>query len=154
MTPQGFNVRTRVHEYGGGAWTVADGMIYFSNFADNRLYRMDRYGHQPLPITPEGPWRYADGLIDSRRRGWIGVREDHSADGQAVNTIVRLDIADLADEGAVLASGHDFYSSPRLSPDGRWLAFLAWDHPNMPWMGTGLYVLQLNAAGCRLPSRC
>jgi dipeptidyl aminopeptidase/acylaminoacyl peptidase len=147
VTPQGFNVRTRVHEYGGGAWTVADGMVYFSNYEDNRLYRMDRYGHQPLPISLEGPWRYADGLIDARRRGWIGVREDHSADGQAVNTLVRLDIAGLANEGAVLASGHDFYSSPRLSPDGRWLAFLAWDHPNMPWMGTGLYVLQLNAAG-------
>ena len=68
--------------------------------------------------------------------------------------IVRLDIAGLANEAAVLASGHDFYSSPRLSPDGRWLAFLAWDHPNMPWMGTGLYVLQLNAAGMPAQSRC
>ena len=153
VTPQGFNVRTRVHEYGGGAWTVADGMVYFSNHADNRLYRMDRYGHQPLPLSPEGPWRYADGLVDSRRHSWIGVREDHSAHGeqgyaQPVNTIVRIDIsgwggAESNDSGTVLASGHDFYSSPRLSPDGRWLAFLAWDHPNMPWMGTGLYVLQL-----------
>ncbi len=152
VTPTGFNVRTRVHEYGGGAWTVADGMIYFSNHADNRLYRMDRYGHQPLPISPEGPWRYADGLIDSRRHSWIGVREDHSAEGQPVNTIVRIDTAsaygpDSLDSGTVLASGHDFYSSPRLSPDGRWLAFLAWDHPNMPWTGTGLYVLQLNQPG-------
>ena len=92
VTPEGFNVRTRVHEYGGGAWTVADGMIYFSNHADNRLYRMDRYGHQPMPLTPEGSWRYADGLVDSRRRSWIGVREDHSAEGQPVNTIVRIDI--------------------------------------------------------------
>jgi dipeptidyl aminopeptidase/acylaminoacyl peptidase len=150
VTPQGFNVRTRVHEYGGGAWTVADGMIYFSNFADSRLYRMDRYGHQPLPLTPEGPWRYADGLVDSRRgHNWIGVREDHSAEGQPVNTIVRVDIngltsADSLGSGTVIASGHDFYSSPRLSPDGRWLAFLAWDHPNMPWVGTGLYVIPLN----------
>jgi dipeptidyl aminopeptidase/acylaminoacyl peptidase len=153
VTPQGFNVRSRVHEYGGGAWTVADGMIYFSNHADNRLYRMDRYGHQPLPLSPEGPWRYADGLIDSRRHSWIGVREDHSAVGESpVNTIVRVDIsglvsADSLSNGTVLASGHDFYSSPRLSPDGRWLAFLAWDHPNMPWMGTGLYVLPLNQPG-------
>ena len=147
VTPQGFNVRTRVHEYGGGAWTVAEGMIYFSNHADNRLYRMDRYGHQPLPLTPEGPWRYADGLIDARRHSWIGVREDHSAEGVVVNTIVRVSFEGFSpDAGTVLASGHDFYSSPRLSPDGRWLAFLAWDHPNMPWMGTGLYVLQLNAA--------
>ena len=150
ITPSGFNVRTRVHEYGGGAWTVDGGMIYFSNHADNRLYRMDRYGHQPLPLTPEGPWRYADGLIDSRHHSWIGVREDHSADGQPVNTIVRIDVSGTSDStgsGTVLASGHDFYSSPRLSPDGRWLAFLAWDHPNMPWMGTGLYVLQLNQPG-------
>jgi dipeptidyl aminopeptidase/acylaminoacyl peptidase len=144
VTPQGFNVRTRVHEYGGGAWNVADGMVYFSNYADHRLYRMDRYGHQPLPLSPEGPWRYADGLVDSRRRSWIGVREDHSSDGQPVNTIVRIDFDGAVNEGTVLASGHDFYSSPRASPDGRWLAFLAWDHPNMPWMGTGLYVLPLN----------
>jgi dipeptidyl aminopeptidase/acylaminoacyl peptidase len=143
VTPQGFNVRTRVHEYGGGAWTVADGMIYFSNFADSRLYRMDRYGHQPLPLTPEGPWRYADGLVDARRHSWIGVREDHGAEGQAVNTIVRVDTHGSLESGTVIASGHDFYSSPRLSPDGRWLAFLAWDHPNMPWVGTGLYVLSL-----------
>jgi dipeptidyl aminopeptidase/acylaminoacyl peptidase len=149
VTPQGFNVRTRVHEYGGGAWTVADGMIYFSNFADSRLYRMDRYGHQPLPLTPEGPWRYADGVVDSRSHSWIGVREDHGVEGQPVNTIVRVDISGLTSpeslgSGTVIASGHDFYSSPRLSPDGRWLAFLAWDHPNMPWVGTGLYVVPLN----------
>lgn len=153
VTPEGFNVRTRVHEYGGGAWNVVDGMIYFSNHADNRLYRMDRYGHQPLPLSPEGPWRYADGVIDSHRRCWIGVREDHSgADhvqgSQPVNTIVQIDIGHAwsttpGDGGTVLASGHDFYSSPRISPDGRWLAFLAWDHPNMPWVGTGLYVLDL-----------
>jgi dipeptidyl aminopeptidase/acylaminoacyl peptidase len=108
---------------------------------------MDRYGHQPMPLTPEGEWRYADGFVDPRRRGWIGIREDHSGEGQPVNTIVRVDISGELNSGAVLASGHDFYSSPRLSPDGRWLAFLAWDHPNMPWMGTGLYVVQLDPTG-------
>lgn len=149
VTPAGFNVRTRAHEYGGGAWTVADGMIYFSNFGDNRLYRMDRYGHAPIPLSPEGAWRYADGVVDTRRRSWIGVREDHSGAGEAVNTIVRIDVANAygmnpSDAGVVIASGHDFYSSPRVSPDGRWLAFLAWDHPNMPWTGTGLYVLALH----------
>jgi dipeptidyl aminopeptidase/acylaminoacyl peptidase len=144
VTLQEFNVRTRVHEYGGGAWTVADGMIYFSNYSDNRLYRMDRYGHQPIPLSPEGAWRYTDGLVDSPRRSWIGVREDHSGEGQAVNTIVRITLDYQLHEGTILASGHDFYSSPRLSPDGRWLAFLAWDYPNMPWVGTGLYVLDLN----------
>ena len=70
-------MRTRVHEYGGGAWTVAGGVLYFSHFADNRLYRMERGGHWPYPLSPEGPWRYADGIIDARRHRWIGVREDH-----------------------------------------------------------------------------
>jgi dipeptidyl aminopeptidase/acylaminoacyl peptidase len=149
VTPEGFNVRTRAHEYGGGAWTVADGMVYFSNNADGRLYRMDRYGHSPLPLTPEGSFRYADGIMDLARRAWIGVREDHSdlpnGDLQPVNTMVRVNIIDGGlDSGTILASGHDFYSSPRLSPDGRWLAFLAWDHPNMPWVCTGLYVLSLH----------
>lgn len=154
VTPEGFNVRTRAHEYGGGAWTVADGMIYFSNNADGRLYRMDRYGHQPMPLTPDGSWRYADGVVDTQRRLWYGVREDHSdlpnGDLEPVNTIVRVNIIDGAvHPGNVIASGHDFYSSPRLAPDGRWLAFLAWDHPNMPWVGTGLYVISLTQADAK-----
>ena len=150
INPEPFNVRTRVHEYGGGAWTVFAGTLIFSDYADGRLYRMERGGHWPYPLSPEGPWRYADGLIDTRRRRWIGVREDHSAGTNAPdNTLVWLDVdhGSAAGGGTVLASGHDFYSSPQLSPDGRWLAFLAWDHPNMPWTGTGLYVLQLDAEG-------
>lgn len=154
INPEPFNVRTRVHEYGGGAWTVSAGVIYFSHYADGRLYRMERGGHWPYPLSPEGSWQYADGFIDTRRRRWVGVREEHGTAAEPVNTIVSIDI----DHGwltgnpedrscVVLASGHDFYSSPQLSPDGRWLAFLAWDHPNMPWNGTGLYVLQLAPGG-------
>ena len=149
LVPAPLSARNRVHEYGGGAWTVAAGALYFSNDADQRLYRLDPAAAEPVPITSEGAFRYADGLIDSVRRGWIGVREDHSIAGrEAVNAIVRigLDPAPL-DFGRVLASGHDFYSSPRLSPDGRWLAYLAWDHPRMPWVGTTLYTLPLDAAG-------
>ena len=130
QTTAPINARTRVHEYGGGAWTVSDGVLYFSNLADGRLYR------NMHPLTPEGPWRYADGLIDPHNR-WIGVREDHSGP-EVVNTIVSIG----SGGATVLASGHDFYSSPRLSPDGRWLAFLAWDHPRMPWDGTTLYALR------------
>jgi dipeptidyl aminopeptidase/acylaminoacyl peptidase len=149
MVPQPFNVRTRVHEYGGGAWAVAEGILYFSNYEDQRIYRLDDVGAKPVPITPEGALRYADGMIDSRRHSWIGVREDHGASSrEPVNTIVRIDLgASQPDSGCVLASGHDFYSSPRLSPEGRWLAYLAWDHPRMPWVGTTLYVLQLDSAG-------
>ena len=164
INPDPFNVRTRVHEYGGGAWTVSGGVLYFSHFADNRLYRMERGGHWPYALSPEGAWRYADGIVDSRRHRWIGVREDHDPNegitlgnpggGAVVNTIVSIDMdhgwtrGDGEDYGCtVLASGHDFYSSPQLSPDGRWLAFLAWDQPNMPWTGTGLYVQQLGPDG-------
>ncbi len=140
VTPQPFNVRTRVHEYGGGAWTVADGVLYFSNDSDRRLYRLDRGAAAPRPITPEGPWRYADGIIDKHRDRWIGVREDHAVEGrEPVNQIVAIDAAGTR----VLAAGHDFYSSPRLSPDGRKLAYLAWDHPRMPWVGTTLYMQDL-----------
>jgi dipeptidyl aminopeptidase/acylaminoacyl peptidase len=144
-----FNARTRVHEYGGGAWTVAEGTVYFSNFADQRLYKLDRFAAEPVPITPSDALRYADGLIDSRRHCWIGVREDHTATGrEPVNTIVRIDLRSAQpDGGSVLASGHDFYSSPRLSPDGQWLAFLAWDHPRMPWVGTTLYAVELDSGG-------
>lgn len=150
ISPPGFDVRTRVHEYGGGAWTIAGGTLYFSNDRDRRLYRMgvDR-GAQPVPLTPEGRWRYGDGVIDSRRGRWIGVREDHSLPGrEPINTIVSIDLSGAAlDSGRVLASGHDFYSSPRLSPDGRTLAYLAWDHPRMPWVGTTLFTVALDAEG-------
>jgi dipeptidyl aminopeptidase/acylaminoacyl peptidase len=146
-----FNVRTRVHEYGGGAWHVADGTLYFSNDRpgedggppDRRLYRQDS-GTMPVPITRSGAWRYADGLIDQRRRRWIGVREDHTVAGEPINGIVEIDLTSREpDAGRVLASGHDFFSSPRLSPDGRYLVWLAWDHPNMPWIATTLYLAEL-----------
>lgn len=140
LTPPPFNVRTRVHEYGGGAWTVSHGALFFSNDSDRRLYRLDP-GGSPQALTPEGPWRYADGVIDTHHHRWIGVREDHSRPGhEPANSIVTIG----PDSATVLASGHDFFSSPRLSPDGRWLAYLAWDHPRMPWDGTLLYALPLH----------
>ena len=151
VVPRPFNVRTRVHEYGGGAWTVAHGVHYFSHFADGRLYRLGPGESEPTPLTPAPPardrqWRFADGVIDSRRKHWIGVREDHTVDGQPVNALVAVDLAWLgASAGAMLAGGHDFVASPRLSPNGRRLAWLAWDHPNMPWNGTTLYLAELGA---------
>ncbi len=144
-----FNVRTRVHEYGGGAWTVADRTLYFSNDQDRRLYRQQVDERTPQAVTPEGPWRYADGIIDRARGRWIGIREDHAGAPQLPeNAIVAVDLrAAGSDPGAVLVSSHDFFSSPRLSPDGRRLAWIAWDHPNMPWVGTSLYVAALDQAG-------
>jgi dipeptidyl aminopeptidase/acylaminoacyl peptidase len=147
LVPTPFNVRTRVHEYGGGAWTVADATLYFTHDSDQRLYRLGPGATGPEPLTPAGPFRYADGVIDLRRRLWIGVREDHSNSGrEPVNTLVAIDLR-APTSGRVLAEGHDFYSSPRLSPDGAWLAYLAWDHPRMPWVGTTLYVVSLDAGG-------
>jgi dipeptidyl aminopeptidase/acylaminoacyl peptidase len=170
VTPPPFNARTRVHEYGGGSWLVREGTVYFSNFADGRLYRLPRGAAQPQPLTPAPAsagrdWRFADGVIDRGRNRWIGVREDHTrpglarvasndaqvglaAEGEAVNTVVAIDLDRPGDgPGRVLASGHDFFAFPRLSPDGRRLAWLAWDHPNMPWNGTMLYLADVDDAG-------
>ena len=147
VTPQPFNARTRVHEYGGGAFAVSDGTVYFSNFDDQRLYRQHP-GEQPQPVTPETDMRYADGVIDRRRGRMVCVREDHTSPWQeAVNTIASVDLTSGASR--IMVSGNNFYSSPRLSPPdlSGGLAWLAWNHPNMPWDGTELWVGELNADG-------
>ena len=144
--PAGFNARTRVHEYGGGAYTVRDGVLIFSNFYDTRLYRVDGDG-PPRPITPEGALRYADAIFDPDRGRLIAVREDHSGAGEAVNSIVALDPNGDESGGMILAAGADFYSSPRLSPDGRRLSWLQWNHPNMPWDGSELWVGEIGEDG-------
>src|ERR1700722_10666247 len=153
ITPTGFNVRTRVHEYGGGAWSVAGGICIFSNFGDQRLYRQHIGRSAPDPLTPKPPsakrhWRYSDGVLDRKRCRWIGVREDHTVEGEPVNTIVAIDLdRPGTSPGSVLVDGHDFFSSARLSPDASRLLWLAWDHPNMPWNGTTLYVANIGADG-------
>ena len=138
VLPQPFNARTRVHEYGGGAFIVDDGTLYFSNFADQRLYRSSA-GQSPEPMTAEAPLRYADALVDKQRNRLICIIEDSSdPDREPVNAIAAVDL----DTGNVstLVGGNDFYSSPRLSPNGDRLAWLTWNHPNMPWDGTELWV--------------
>src|SRR5436309_11862363 len=134
QTPPPFSARTRVHEYGGGAFTVQDGVVYFSNFSDQRLYRQGP-GQAPVPITPEEERRYADGVVDRRRGRLICVCEDHRIAGrEPVNTLVSVDLTGQG-EPQILVSGCDFYAAPRLSPDGARLVWLAWNHPNMPWDG-------------------
>ncbi|HEY7545315.1 MAG TPA: S9 family peptidase [Blastocatellia bacterium] len=146
ITPPMFNTRTRAYEYGGGAYTVAKGEIYFSNFDDQLIY------HQTLASPPERlttapDFQYADALIDESRRRLISVREDHTSHTrETTNTVVAIDISGSA-SGEVLVSGHDFYSSPRLSPDGKRLAWLSWNHPNMPWDGTELWVGEFDQNG-------
>ncbi len=146
VTPMPFNARTLVHEYGGGSFVLSQGTVFFSNFTDQRLYRQE-VNAAPRAITPERDWRYADGLIDRLRNRMICVREDHTAaETEAVNTIVSIDL-DGKDEQRVLASGNAFYSSPRLNPDANKLAWITWNHPNMPWDGTELWVADIQPGG-------
>jgi len=152
VTPPEFNVRTRVHEYGGGSYLVAQGTAYCVNFADQRIYRVAVNGGNvspavPVPVTPPGAWRYADFDLDTHRERLICVREDHSKAGEPINTLVAIPFAGTPSEGTVLASGADFYSTPRLSPDGSMLAWLSWRHPLMPWDGTELWTARIGAAG-------
>src|SRR5207248_3030289 len=151
ITPAGFNARTRVQEYGGGAYLVKQGTVWFSNFADQRLYRQDP-GLPPIPITPEKDIRHADFVLDERRQRLIAVREDHSTGAASVvNSIVSLATTphpDRPPQGGrgnevTLVEGNDFYAAPRLSPSGTQLCWLTWNHPRMPWDGTELWIAEL-----------
>lgn len=154
VLPAPFNARTRVHEYGGGDYVARSGSIYFSNFTDQQVYLKLRAG-ELQPITSVEGMRYADHVYDAQRNRLISVREDHSTAGsQARNTIVSIELS-AAEQGAaqVLVYGNDFYSSPRLSPDGSRLAWLTWNHPYMPWDGTELWLGEFRADGTLRESR-
>jgi len=147
VTPIGTNVRTRVHEYGGAAYAVSRGTIYYSEFADQRLYRLEA-GGVPEPLTPAGQWYYADYTIDPSRRRLVCVREDHTAAGRAaLTTLVSVALDGPPAAPTVIASGHDFYSSPRFNADGSRLAWLAWRHPDMPWDSTELWAADVGRDG-------
>ncbi len=146
ITPPGFNARSRVHEYGGGAYTVFQHTVYFSNYVDHRLYRQDP-GQPPRPITPQpsvpGALRFADLIPTPDGRHLICVREQHLSNGRVMNDIVMLP-SDGSEPPRSLLSGRDFYASPRLDPQGRTLAWLTWGHPSLPWVGTELWVGELD----------
>ena len=167
VVPPDFNVRSRVHEYGGGAYIVRDGTVYCVNFSGQRVYRIvaaDALNSVSVPeaLTPPGPWRYADFDVDVRRQRLLCVREDHTQEGrEPINTIVSIPLGPAVEEakvkgqrsevtdrigaaGDVIASGYDFYSTPRLSPDGTKLAWLSWRHPAMPWDATELWVADVD----------
>jgi len=148
ITPVPFNVRTRVHEYGGGAYLVHKGTVYFSNYADQRLYAQ-RAGEAPQPLTPEvapsAGLRFADAVMDEARQRLICVMEDHRQPGEAINTVVSIPVAGGTPK--VLVSGNDFYSSPSLSPDGTELVWITWNHPQMPWDGTELWLAKVTEDG-------
>ncbi len=146
LTPAPANVRTRAHEYGGGSYTVAGGIVVYSEFRDGRLYRIDPGSTVPIPITPAGPYRYADMRFDAPRRRFLAVREDHSGDGQPRNELVAVPLDGEA-APVVLVNGPDFVAAPRLSPAADRLAWLEWDHPDMPWDTTRLRVATVAADG-------
>jgi len=151
VVPAGFNVRTSVHEYGGGAYCIHRGVAFCSKFDDQRLYRVEP-GADPVPITPAVDGRrqrFADGRITSDGRFWIGVRERHAESDRSADVVNELVVlpTDGSAEPRVIAGGRDFYSSPRISPDGTRLCFLAWNLPWMPWDGCELHVADLAPNG-------
>lgn len=145
LLPEPYNVRTRVQEYGGGSMLVAGGTLWFSNFADQRLYRFTP-GEEPVPVTPEAELRFAACTLDESRDRLLCLREDHRGLGEPVHALVALPLASESD-GQVLFSGPDFISAPRLSTDGSRLAFTTWMHPNMPWDNTSLHSASIGTDG-------
>jgi len=152
VLPDGLSARTRVHEYGGGAWLVADGAAFVASFADQRLYRLDDPELPPVALTPEpatpGADRYADLRLLPGGAWLVCVRERHGDGAEAVNQLVAVAARPVGPpaDPVVLWSGADFVSNPRVSPDGRCLSWLAWHHPDMPWDATELWVGGLTGA--------
>lgn len=155
VTPADANVRTRAHEYGGGAWLMHGSTVVYANFADQRLYRQDG-GGLPYAITPEPDLpagaRYADGSVTVDGGSIVCVRELHR-DGQEARNELAILPMDGTQPPRTLVDGHDFFSSPALSPDGQRLAWLSWDHPRMPWDGTELWLAEFSPDGVR-NARC
>ncbi len=141
MTSASLNVRSLVHEYGGGEYLVEDGRIYFSNFSDRCIYRKIGGGY-PKPLTSESAYRYADFIWNRMYGKLICVREDHTGEGEPINTLVAINTSN-GEDIQVLVAGADFYASPRLNATGDKLAWISWQHPNMPWDGTELWVADL-----------
>ena len=146
VTPAEFNVRTRVHEYGGGDYCAGDDQVHFCNAADQRIYSQSLDG-SPRTLTPALDYRFADAIFDRKRTGLVCVQEDHTRSSQNPENAIVFVPLDKTQNIQTLAAGHDFYSSPGLNPDGTCLCWLSWDHPNMPWDGTELWVAGINEDG-------
>ena len=147
ITPPDANVRTSVHEYGGGPWWVADGVVYYVEFGDQRLRRLEP-GGEPLLLTPEPPepraLRFADGRVASDGNWFVCVQERHASDlPEAENTLVAV-ATDGSHQIMPIASGADFYASPRVSPDASQVVWVQWMHPQMPWDSTELWIADLD----------
>ena len=147
INPPPFDVRTRVHEYGGGAYALLDdGGLAFIDNAGQQIHLSNDDATTPRQLTRAPQQRFADLLHDARRNRLVAVREDHRpGDIDAVTTLVGIDLA--TGDVQVIAEGHDFFASPCLSPDGRSLAWLTWDHPDMPWDASVLWQATIEADG-------
>ena len=144
LTPPPFNVRSGVHEYGGGAYAVSGDRLWFSSYGDGRVH-VRAGAASPTPLTSQGSARFGDLTFDPRLQRLLAVRETHQGDAPPVNDLVAVSIDDGS--ARVLASGHDFYAAPAPSPDGRHLAWLAWDQPDMPWDAAVLWLAELDRDG-------
>ena len=145
INPAPFNIRTRVHEYGGGAMLLHDNAVYFSNFSDQQLYRQKFSETTPTQLTNVEGLRFANGCVDKKRERIICVIEDHRETGEAQNYIGAIDLQ--TGDVTILSRGHDFYSSPVISPDGEQVAFMTWDHPDMPWDETVIWLASVDSTG-------
>lgn len=153
ILPAGYNCRTQVHEYGGGAYSVKNNVVYFSNFSDKRLYKIDLANPSDIiPIVPENPLlRYADMSIDEQQRFLVCIREEHFEKETPKDVINKLVVINLQtnklDEAVqVIAEGSDFYVHARLNKDSTKLSYISWDHPNMPWDSTKLNLADISFA--------
>ena len=152
VLPAPFSARTLCNEYGGGALLASGGTVYFTNYADQRIWRIQPGEVAPQPLTAEGKLRFADFVHDAPRNRLIAVCEDHTtSDDEPPNRIVAVDLAN--GDVTTLVEGADFYSNPRVSPDGTQLVWLAWNHPNMPWDDTELFVAPIEGDGSLAQAR-
>jgi dipeptidyl aminopeptidase/acylaminoacyl peptidase len=145
ILPPPLSARSTVNEYGGGALLAADSVVYFTNYTDQRIWRI-RPGQAPEPLTSEGKLRFADYVLDAKHGRLVSVCEDHTTtDAEPPNRIAAVDLK--SGKVTTLVDGADFYSTPVVSPDGLQLAWLSWNHPNMPWDDTELHVASVNLDG-------
>lgn len=150
VLPPGFSTRSKVHEYGGSSYCVDAGDLWFCSDSDQRIYHLPGDGAASA-ISPEGPFRYAELLVDRPRRRLLCVREDHSGNGEPANDIVAVGFDGTVE---VLAAGADFYAAPRLASNGSCVAWVQWHHPNMPWDETELMVADVAESGGLSELRC
>ncbi|KAF9512046.1 hypothetical protein BS47DRAFT_1394589 [Hydnum rufescens UP504] len=145
VIPTGWNARTRVHEYGGAAVAVHGGVLYFTDFKSSRVYRVDKAGDAPVPVTPDNPaHRFGDFAIHpTHPHILVSILEDHTkpAPADVINTLVCVNTA--TSTISTLAKEADFYASPTISPDGKHLAWVQWSHPNMPWEASQVYIAEI-----------